>query len=69
MRPNAILKMLHRALKRTGLPKIRFHDFMSGCKNTLRTAGHYSAGFTPDTYAYANLSNVAFVAQKNHNHQ
>lgn len=26
MRPNAILKMLHRALKRTGLPKIRFHD-------------------------------------------
>ena len=59
--PDSVLHMLHRVLKRAGLPKVRFH----GLRYTFATQalqngvdiktvsgmlGHYSAGFTLDTY-------------------
>ena len=61
--PDSVLNMLHRVLDRAGLPRIRFHD----CRHTTATLalqngvdvktvsgmlGHYSAGFTLDTYAH-----------------
>ncbi|MBR4656269.1 MAG: site-specific integrase [Oscillospiraceae bacterium] len=61
--PDSVLNMLHRVLKRAGLPEMRFHD----CRHTMATLalqngvdvktvsgmlGHYSAGFTLDTYAH-----------------
>ena len=61
--PDSVLHMLHRVLKRAGLPRIRFHD----TRHTFATValqnsvdiktisgmlGHYSAGFTLDTYAH-----------------
>ena len=60
---NSVLHMLHRVLKRAGLTRVRFHDL----RNTFATLalqnggdgktvsgmlGHYSAGFTLDTYAH-----------------
>ena len=60
---NSVLHMLHRVLKRAGMPRVRFHDL----RNTFATLalqngldvktvsgmlGHYSAGFTLDTYAH-----------------
>ena len=61
--PDSVLQMLHRVLKRADLPKVRFH----GLRHTFATValqngvdiktvsgmlGHYSAGFTLDTYAH-----------------
>ena len=52
--PDSVLHMLHRVLKRAGLPKVRFHDL----RHTFATlalqngVGHFSAGFTLDTYAH-----------------
>ena len=54
-------------LKRAGLPNIRFHDFRHtfsvlalqngvGVKTLSAMLGHYSAGFTLDTYAHATIS-------------
>ena len=62
--------MLHRVLKRTGLPKVRFHDMRHtfatvalqngvDIKTVSGMLGHYSAGFTLDTYAH-----VTTAAQK-----
>ena len=63
MSPDSVLHMLHRVLKRAGLPRVRFRDL----RNTFATLalqngldvktvsgmlGHYSAGFTLDTYAH-----------------
>ena len=63
MSPGSVLHMLHRVLKRAGLPRVRFRDL----RNTFATLalqngldvktvsgmlGHYSAGFTLDTYAH-----------------
>lgn len=63
MSPGSVLHMLHRVLKRAGLTRVRFHDL----RNTFATLalqnggdvktvsgmlGHYSAGFTLDTYAH-----------------
>ena len=60
---NSVLHMLHRVLKRAGRTRVRFHDL----RNTFATLalqnggdiktvsgmlGHYSAGFTLDTYAH-----------------
>ena len=62
--------VLHRVLKRTGLPKVSFHDLQhtfatpvlqSGVdiKTVSGMLGHFSAGFTLDTYAH-----VTTAAQK-----
>ena len=62
--------MLHRVLKRAGLPKVRFHDLRHtfatlslkngvDVKTLSSILGHYSAGFTLDTYAH-----VTTAAQK-----
>lgn len=63
MSPGSVLHMLHRVLKRAGLTRVRFRDL----RNTFATLalqnggdvktvsgmlGHYSAGFTLDTYAH-----------------
>ena len=63
MSPDSVLHMLHRVLKRAGLPKVRFHDLRhtfatlslkSGVdvKTVSSMLGHYSAGFTLNTYAH-----------------
>ncbi len=63
MSPDSILHMLHRVLDRAGLPHIRFHDLrhtfaMLALQNgvDIKTVsgmlGHYSAGFTLDTYTH-----------------
>ena len=61
--PDSVLQMLHRVLKRAGLPKVRFHDLRHtfatvalqngvDIKTVSGMLGHYSAGFTLDTYAH-----------------
>ena len=63
MSPDSVLHMLHRVLKRTGLPQVRFHDLrhsyavlslQSGCdiKTVQENLGHYAAAFTLDTYGH-----------------
>ena len=64
------LHMLHRVLKRAGLPKVRFHDLRHtfaalalqngvDIKTVSGMLGHFSAGFILDTYAH-----VTTAAQK-----
>lgn len=61
--PDSVLHMLHRVLKRAGLPQVRFHDLRHtfatlalqngvDVKTVSGMLGHYSAGFTLDTYAH-----------------
>ena len=61
--PDSVLHMLHRVLKRAGLPRIRFHDLRHtfatmalqngvDVKTVSSMLGHCSAGFTLDTYAH-----------------
>ena len=68
--PDSVLNMLHRVLERAGLPKIRFHDLRHtfatlalqngvDIKTVSGMLGHFSAGFTLDTYAH-----VTTAAQK-----
>ena len=68
--PDSVLHMLHQVLKRAGLPLVRFHDLrhtfatlalQNGVevKTVSGMLGHYSAGFTLDTYAH-----VTTAAQK-----
>lgn len=65
--PDSILHMLHRVLKRAGLPKVRFHDLRHtfatlalqngvDIKTVSGMLGHFSAGFTLDTYAHVTTS-------------
>ena len=68
MSPDSVLHMLQRVLKRAGLPRIRFHDLRhtfathgtaKRCGRQNRQSsmlGHYSAGFTLDTYAHVTTS-------------
>ena len=67
MSPDSVLHMLHRVLKRAGLPKVRFHDLRHtfatlalqngvDIKTVSSMLGHFSAGFTLDTYAHVTTS-------------
>ena len=66
MSPDSVLHMLHRVLKRAGLPKVRFHDLRHtfatlalqngvDIKTVSGMLGHFSAGFTLDTYARCSI--------------
>lgn len=61
--PDSVLHRLHRVLKRAGLPQVRFHDLRHtfatlalqngvDIKTVSGMLGHFSAGFTLDTYAH-----------------
>ena len=61
--PDSVLHMLQRVLKRAGLERVRFHDLRHtfatlalqngvDVKTVSGMLGHYSAGFTLDTYAH-----------------
>ena len=61
--PDSVLHMLHRVLKRAGLPDLRFHDLRhtfathalaSGvdAKTLSGILGHTNASFTLDTYTH-----------------
>ena len=65
--PDSVLHMLHRILKRAGLSKVRFHDLRHtvatlalqngvDIKTVSGMLGHYSAGFTLDTYTHVTTS-------------
>ena len=65
--PDSVLHMLHRVLKRAGLPKVRFHDLRHtfatlalqngvDIKTVSGMLGHFSADFTLDTYAHVTTS-------------
>ena len=67
MSPDSVLHRLQRVLKRAGLPRIRFHDLRHtfatlalqngvDVKTVSGMLGHYSAGFTLDTYAHVTTS-------------
>ncbi len=67
MSPDSVLHMLQRVLKRAGLERIRFHDLRHtfsvfalqngvDVKTLSVMLGHYSAGFTLDTYAHVTTS-------------
>ena len=73
--PDSVLHMLHRVLKRAGLPKIRFHDLRHtfatmalqngvDVKTVSNILGHFSAGFTLDTYAHVTTSMKQNAAEK-----
>ncbi len=68
--PDSVLHMLHRVLKRAGLPPLRFHNLRHtfstlalqngvDIKMVSGMLGHYSTGFILDTYAH-----VTTAAQK-----
>ena len=72
--PDSVLHMLHRVLKRAGLPKVRFHDLRHtfatmalqngvDVKTVSSMLGHYSAGFTLDTYAHVTTDAQLKAAQ------
>ena len=61
--PDSVLRKLHGVLKRARLPQVRFHDLRHtfatlalqngvDIKTVSGMLGHYSAGFTLDTYAH-----------------
>ncbi|MCH5172498.1 MAG: tyrosine-type recombinase/integrase, partial [Erysipelotrichales bacterium] len=62
-------------LKRAGLPKIRFHDLRHtfatmalqngvDVKTVSNILGHFSAGFTLDTYAHVTTNMQQAAAEK-----
>ena len=67
MSPDSVLHMFQRVLKRAGLERIRFHDLRHtfsvlalqngvDVKTLSAMLGHYSAGFTLDTYTHVTTS-------------
>ena len=68
MSPDSVLHMLHRVLKAgRAAPKVRFHDLRHtfatlalqngvDIKTVSGMLGHFSAGFTLDTYAHVTTS-------------
>ena len=79
MSPDSVLHMLQRVLKRAGLPRIRFHDLRHtfatmalqngvDVKTVSSMLGHYSAGFTLDTYLgflQVGTNGTLYVAERN----
>lgn len=74
MSPDSVLHKLQRVLKRAGLPRIRFHDLRHtfatmalqngvDVKTVSSMLGHYSAGFTLDTYAHVTTDAQRRAAQ------
>ena len=72
--PDSVLHMLHRVLKRAGLPKVRFHDLRHtfatlalqngvDVKTVSGMLGHFSAGFTLDTYAHVTTASQRQAAK------
>lgn len=72
--PNSVIHMLHRVLERAGLPQVRFHDLRHtfatpalqnrvDVKTVSGMLGHFSAGFTLDTYAHVTTSSQRQAAQ------
>ena len=66
--------MLKRVLERAGIPKVRFHDLRHtfatialqngvDIKTGSGMLGHFSAGFTLDTYAHVTTSAHKEAAQ------
>ena len=65
--PDSVNNMLKRVLERAGIPKVRFHDLRHtfatialqngvDIKTVSGMLGHFSAGFTLDTYVHATTS-------------
>ena len=72
--PDSVLHMLHRVLKRAGLPRIRFHDLRHtfatmalqngvDVKTVSSMLGHFDAGFTLRTYTHATRQKQDEAAQ------
>ena len=72
--PDSVNNMLRRVLERAGIPKVRFHDLRHtfatialqngvDIKTVSGMLGHFSAGFTPDTYAHVTTSAQKEAAQ------
>ena len=66
--------MLHRVLKGAGLPRVRFHDLRHtfailalqngvDVKTVSGMLGHFSAGFTLDTYAHVTAASQRQAAK------
>ena len=73
--PDNVLHILHPVLKRAGLPRVRFHDLrhtfaMLALQNgvDIKTVsgmlGHYSSGFTLDTYTHVTRKMQEEAAEK-----
>ena len=71
---DSVNNMLKRVLERTGIPKVRFHDLRHtfatialqngvDSKTVSGMLGHFSAGFTLDTYAHVTTSAQKEAAQ------
>jgi len=72
--PDSVLHMLHRVLKRAGLPRVRFHDLRHtyatlalqngvDVKTVSGMLGHFSAGFTLDTYVHVTTASQRQAAR------
>ena len=72
--PDSVNNMLKRVLARAGIPKVRFHDLRHtfatialqngvDIKTVSGMLGHFSAGFTLDTYAHVTTSAQTEAAQ------
>ena len=72
--PDSVLHMLHRVLKRAGLPRVGFHDLRHtfatlalqngvDIKTVSGMLGHFSAGFTLDTYAHVTTASQRQAAK------
>jgi integrase len=72
--PDSVNNMLKRVLERAGIPKVRFHDLRHtfatialqngvNIKTVSGMLGHFSAGFTLDTYAHVTTSAQTEAAQ------
>lgn len=72
--PDSMLHMLHRVLKGAGLPRGRFHDLRHtfailalqngvDVKTVSGMLGHFSAGFTLDTYAHVTTASQRQAAK------